>query len=219
LDGKHCALNTEMVFAFIMAYLIGAIPFSVWVGKIFYGKDVRNYGSNNAGATNTFRVLGIRAGAIVLFLDIVKGAIAVSLAYYMGNIAFHEEKFVYYQLGLGITAALGHIFPVYLHFKGGKGVATFLGVGISIFPEAALICIAVFLLVFLVTRYVSLGSIIASLIFPLVLIFYNQIQQWPLIVFSVSIPLIIIYTHRKNVARLLQGTENKISFSKHKNRK
>jgi glycerol-3-phosphate acyltransferase PlsY len=219
LDEKHCVLNTEMVFAFILAYLIGAIPFSVWVGKIFYGKDVRNYGSHNAGATNTFRVLGIRIGAIVLFLDIVKGAVAVSLAYYMGNILFHEEKFVYYQLGLGITAALGHIFPVYLHFKGGKGVATFLGVGISIFPEAALICIAVFLLVFLVTRYVSLGSIIASFIFPLVLIFYNHIQQWPLIVFSVMIPLIIIYTHRKNIARLLQGTESKISFTKNKNQK
>ena len=206
-------MNYEIVLAFILAYLIGAIPFSVWVGKIFYGKDVRNFGSGNAGATNTFRVLGTQAGIVVLFLDIVKGMVAVSLAYYLGNVHFESLGFIYYEIGLGITAGLGHIFPVYLGFKGGKGVATFLGVGLSIFPVAAGVCVGMFLLVFLTTRYVSLGSMIASIVFPLMLIFYNHVHQWPVIIFAIMIPGIIIYTHRKNIARLLNGTETRISFS------
>ncbi|MBK9730188.1 MAG: glycerol-3-phosphate 1-O-acyltransferase PlsY [Chitinophagaceae bacterium] len=207
-------MNYEIIVAFILAYLIGAIPFSVWTGMLFYHKDVRKYGSGNAGATNTFRVLGTQAGIIVLFLDIVKGSIAVSLAYYLGNLHFESDNFIYYELGLGITAAIGHIFPVYLNFKGGKGVATLFGAGLSVFPVAALVCVAVFLVVFLTTRYVSLGSIIASVVFPIVIIFYNQITQWPIILFSVFIPCIIIYTHRKNIQRLLKGEESKIIFEK-----
>lgn len=186
----------------------------MWVGKIFYGKDVREYGSGNAGATNTFRVLGMQAGAIVLFLDIVKGAIAVSLAFYLGDVMFESDKFLYYQLGLGITAVLGHIFPVFLGFKGGKGVATFLGVGIFIFPIAAVICVCAFLITFLLTGFISLGSIIASILFPLVLIFYNHIHQWPIIVFALLVPCIIVYTHRTNIQRLLNGTEHKTRFRK-----
>jgi glycerol-3-phosphate acyltransferase PlsY len=207
-------LDYQIIIAFVLAYLIGAIPFSVWVGKIFYGKDVREYGSGNAGATNTFRVLGIQAGTVVLFLDIVKGAIAVSLAYYLGNLRFESDNFLYYQLGLGITAVLGHIFPVFLGFKGGKGVATFLGVGIFIFPFAALICVCTFLIVFLLTGFISLGSIIASILFPIVLIFYNHYYQWPIVVFAILVPCIILYTHRTNIQRLLNGTEHKTRFRK-----
>lgn len=207
-------MDYQIIIAVVLAYLIGAIPFSVWVGKIFYGKDVREYGSGNAGATNTFRVLGTQAGIIVLFLDIVKGAVAVSLAYYLGDVSFESDGFLYYKMALGVAAGLGHIFPVYLGFKGGKGVATFLGVGFSIFWVASLICVATFLIIFLVTRYVSLGSILASATFPAVLIFYNHVHQWPVIVFAIAIPLIIIYTHRKNMQRLLNGTENKIRFSR-----
>lgn len=183
---------------------------------IFYQKDVRKYGSRNAGATNTFRVLGAQAGSIVLFLDIVKGSIAVSLAYYLGHLSLGSDYFVYYELGLGITAALGHIFPVYLNFKGGKGVATFLGVGISVFPVAAITCVAVFLLVFLVTRYVSLGSILSAIVFPLMLIFYEKVQQWPVIAFAVAVPCVIIYTHRKNIIRLMKGEEHKIVFPRNR---
>ena len=186
------------------------------MGKIFYNKDVRNYGSGNAGATNTFRVLGTQAGIIVLFLDIVKGSIAVSLAYYLGHLSFQSIDFIYYELGLGITAVLGHIFPLYLGFKGGKGVATFLGAGISVFPIAALVCVATFLLVFLATRYVSLGSILASIVFPVMLLFYNHVWQWPIILFAVAVPSVIFYTHRKNIQRLIKGEERKIVFFKKK---
>ncbi len=207
-------MNYELIIAFVIAYLVGAIPFSVWVGLLFYGKDVRKYGSGNAGATNTFRVLGTQAGLIVLFLDIVKGSIAVSLAYYLGNIPFDSANFIYYELGLGITAAIGHIFPVYLQFKGGKGVATLFGVGISVFPAAALACVAVFVIIFLWTRYVSLGSMLAAITFPIVLIFYSHIRQWPVIAFAIIIPCIIIYTHRLNIRRLLKGEEHKIVFGK-----
>ncbi|MEO6167562.1 MAG: glycerol-3-phosphate 1-O-acyltransferase PlsY [Chitinophagales bacterium] len=209
-------MDYQIIIAFVLAYLIGAIPFSVWIGILFYSKDVRKYGSGNAGATNTFRVLGTQAGCIVLFLDIVKGSVAVSLAYYLGHLSFQSDSFIYYELALGITAVVGHIFPVYLNFKGGKGVATFLGVGASVFPVAALVCVVTFLVVFLVTRYVSLGSILASAAFPLVLIFYEEVRQWPIILFSMAVPLIIIYTHRKNIQRLVKGEESKIKFTKNK---
>lgn len=209
-------MDYQIIIAFILAYLIGAIPFSVWVGILFYQKDVRKYGSMNAGATNTFRVLGAQAGIVVLFLDIVKGSVAVSLAYYLGHLSFGSANFIYYELGLGMTAVLGHIFPIYLNFKGGKGVATFLGVGISVFPVAALTCVATFLIVFLITRYVSLGSILASIVFPLMLIFYEHMDQWPVIAFAMAVPCLIIYTHRKNIKRLMKGEENKILFSKSK---
>lgn len=207
-------MDYQLIIAFVLAYLIGAIPFSVWVGILFYGKDVRKFGSGNAGATNTFRVLGTQAGIIVLFLDIVKGSIAVSLAYYLGSISFESKYFIYYELGLGITAALGHIFPVYLGFKGGKGVATLFGVGISIFPAAALACVIVFAVTFFISHYVSLGSILAAWVFPVVVIFYERATQWPVIAFAIAIPIIICYTHRQNIERLWKGKENKIVFGK-----
>src|SRR5438105_1565234 len=118
----------QIILAFIAAYLIGAIPSSVWFGKFFYKRDVRQFGSGNAGATNTFRVLGATAGIIVLALDILKGVVAVLLANFFRGENFSSIQFLYFQIGLGLAAGLGHIFPVYLNFKGGKGVATFFGV-------------------------------------------------------------------------------------------
>ncbi len=209
-------MSFSFFLSFELAYLIGAIPFSVLVGKLFYGKDVRKEGSKNPGATNTFRVLGTRAGLSVLILDIAKGMIAVSLSFYFGNIMITDPSFILYQLGLGLTAALGHVYPVYLWFKGGKGVATLFGVIVAIFWQAALGCIAVFLLVFIVSRYVSLSSIIASVFFPLVVIFYLHHTETPVIVFSLLIPVLIIITHRGNIKRLIAGTENKITFRKKK---
>ncbi|MBA3647514.1 MAG: glycerol-3-phosphate 1-O-acyltransferase PlsY [Chitinophagales bacterium] len=207
-------MTLPYIIVFILAYLIGAVPSSVWIGKWFYHKDVRNVGSGNAGATNTFRVLGARAGIIVLAMDVLKGVSAVMLAYYPVGINLHSDNFIYYKLALGITAALGHIFPVYLKFKGGKGVATFLGVGLSVFWMAALLCIVSFLLIFLTTRYVSLGSLLSSALFPIVVIFVDHYHQLPVILFAVAIPCIIFYTHRKNIVRLLNRTENKLSFKR-----
>ena len=209
----------QVSLTFLLAYLIGAIPSSVWLGKIFYGKDVRNYGSGNAGATNTFRVLGISAGIIVLALDILKGAMAVLLSNFPGGGNFSPSQFLYYQIGLGLAAGLGHIFPVYLNFKGGKGVATFFGVILYLFPLVALVCVITFLIVFLITRYVSLSSITASVAFTIsiFLLYLKHTRELPLIIFAIIIPVIICYTHRKNISRILNGTETKMYFSKKEN--
>ncbi len=192
---------------------MGAIPFSVWIGKFFFGKDIRKEGSGNAGATNTFRVLGPVAGIIVLLLDIAKGGGGVLLSKFIDST--NSSTLILYQTALGLTAAIGHIYPVYLRFKGGKGVATLFGVVLVIFPLAALSAVVGFAFIFLLTRYVSLGSMIASLIFMIsIFIFDERRNQLPVIFFAIAAPAIIIYTHRKNIQRLFNGTENKISFSK-----
>lgn len=182
--------------------------------SFFFGKDVRKEGSKNPGATNTFRVLGVRAGLSVLILDIAKGMVAVSLAYYFKNIMITDPSFVLYQLGLGLTATLGHVYPIYLWFKGGKGVATLFGVVIAVFPMAALICTGVFLLLLIVTRYVSLSSIVTSIVFPVIVVFYLHHQEIPVVIFSFLIPALLIFTHRENIKRLIAGKENKITFRK-----
>lgn len=212
-------MTLQIILTFILAYLIGAIPSSVWFGKIFYGKDVRNYGSGNAGATNTFRVLGVSAGIIVLALDMLKGIIAVLLANLPVGGNFSPSQFLYYQLALGLTAGLGHIFPIYLKFKGGKGVATFFGVILYLFPLVALVCVVTFFIVFFITYYVSLGSMIASVAFTISIFFLylKDMHELPLIIFAVLIPVIICYTHRKNISRLLNGTEAKMHFHKKEN--
>ena len=205
-------MSLKIIALFIAAYLIGAIPFSVWVGKIFFGKDIRKEGSGNAGATNTFRVLGPVAGIIVLLLDMAKGSAAVLLA---NSIQSDSTSKIYYQIGLGLMAAFGHIFPIYLGFKGGKGVATLFGGVLMIFPMSALFAVASFVIIFAITRYVSLGSMIASLVFmSSIFVLDDRRGEWPVILFAVAAPLIIFYTHRKNIQRLISGTENKISFSK-----
>lgn len=198
----------------IAAYLIGAVPSSVWFGRIFYKKDVRNYGSGNAGATNTFRVLGAGAGFIVLILDIVKGAAAVLLAEFLPE-AFTPVQKTTLQLTLGLSAAIGHIYPVYLRFKGGKGVATFFGVVLVIFPMAALMCVAAFIFSFALSRFVSLSSMIASVVFSIT-IFSTDVRagQIPVMLFAVCVSLIIVYTHRQNIIRLMSGTESKFSLTK-----
>ncbi len=197
-----------------MAYLIGAIPFSVLIGKIFYDKDVRKFGSGNAGATNTMRVLGNRAGSIVLLLDIAKGMTAVALTHSFRNILMSEEKIILYQLSLGLFAAIGHIYPIYLRFKGGKGVATLFGVVIAVFPITALFCMLVFLIVFFITRYVSLSSIAASIFFAIRVLFVLDYYSLFINIFSLLLPILIIYTHRTNIRRLIKGKENKFYFEK-----
>jgi len=209
----------EIGLALVFAYLLGSIPTSVWIGKGFFGIDVREHGSGNAGATNTLRVLGPRMGLLVLLLDALKGFMAVWLANWLGPGPDDEQLFVFFQLGLAVMAVLGHIFPIFAGFRGGKGIATLLGVVTAIFPAAVGICMLIFLLVFIPWRYVSLASITTAISFPIVLIFVLGETQWPHIVFSILVAVLVPLTHHKNIKRLLKGEESKISFKKKGNDK
>jgi glycerol-3-phosphate acyltransferase PlsY len=200
----------------ITAYLIGSIPSSVWIGKWFFNTDIRDHGSGNAGTTNTFRVLGTFPGIIVFALDIFKGFLAVSLVY-LAHQYIPETKYVNFELLLGGLAVLGHIFPIYAGFRGGKGVATLLGIVLAIHPIAALISLSIFILVLSITKYVSLSSMIAGLIFPFLIIFIFKESIISLIIFSIVISILLIVTHQKNIVRLLAREENKVRFRRDKN--
>ncbi len=201
----------------LIAYLLGSIPTSVWIGKAFYNIDVREFGSGNAGATNTFRVLGKNAGIPVLIIDILKGTLAVALAYFSG-FEINSTEFINLQLGLGIAALIGHIFPVFAGFRGGKGVATILGIVICILPLASSLALIVFLVVLFSTRIVSLSSMLAGVSFPLVLNFLLGNQNPVLTIFSIVVAALLIVTHRKNIKRLLSNEESKVQLFQAKNK-
>ena len=198
----------------VVAYLLGSIPTAVWLGRLVKGLDVREHGSGNAGATNAMRVLGPRVGLVVLILDAFKGIGAVSLAHLINTGFMQAEWFVVFQMLLGAMAILGHVFPVFASFKGGKGIATLVGIIFILFPEAFLVCLAVFLTVFLTTRYVSLGSLIAAIALPVVVIWVMDITLMPKILFAILVALFVPITHLNNIRRLLRGKENRISFKK-----
>jgi glycerol-3-phosphate acyltransferase PlsY len=201
---------------FLLAYLLGSIPTAVWVGKWFYGKDIRNEGSGNAGATNTIRVLGIKAGIPVILVDVFKGYLAVFLMRYFLPEGVEADIRIYLEIIAGFMAIIGHTLPVFAGFRGGKGVGTLLGVGIALYPVAVWVPVAVFVLVFLGTGYVSLGSILGTLVFPFVVFFFLHETNPGLIALSVAAPLLIMWTHRKNIKRLLAGKENRFRFRRKK---
>jgi acyl phosphate:glycerol-3-phosphate acyltransferase len=196
------------------AYLLGSVPSAVWAGKWFFGIDVRNHGSGNAGATNVYRVLGPVTAIAVLLVDALKGAVAVSLALFIHHLFPSEEWFIVFQFLLGFLALLGHVFPLFAGFRGGKGIATLAGIIVVLFPGAILICLGIFLVAFLLTRYVSLGSMLAALAFPVVVIWVLADPLLPEVVFSIAVAVFVPLTHLKNIRRLLRGRENKIQFSK-----
>lgn len=198
---------------FLLAYLLGSIPTSVWVGKWFYNVDVRNEGSGNAGATNTIRVLGWKAGIPVFLIDILKGYLACWLMLYFVPESWTYDAKVYAQIVAGVFAVIGHALPVFANFKGGKGVATLFGAGIALYGWAALVPLVVFVIVVALTKYVSLGSIIGAITFPIVVVGF-KITNPGLIALSVFIALFILWTHRTNIQRLVKGKENKFSFKK-----
>ncbi|MCF8369684.1 MAG: glycerol-3-phosphate 1-O-acyltransferase PlsY [Bacteroidales bacterium] len=201
--------------AIVLAYLIGSIPTAVWIGRIFYNVDVRTIGSGNAGATNTIRVLGLKAGIPVLLIDVFKGWIAVYVAHFFELPAETFPDLVDFKIMLAAAAVIGHIFPIYVGFKGGKGVATLLGVGLAIYPEAAGIAVLIFITVLLLTKYVSLGSIIAAITFPFFEIFILGHNQYiSLMVLAIAVAIFIPLTHRKNIKRLLKGEESKFKTKK-----
>ena len=199
----------------VVAYLMGSFSSAVWIGKWFYNTDVREHGSGNAGATNTIRVLGTRAGVIVMAIDIVKAWGAVMLAHLFAIDTRTEAQLVDYKIVVGSLAVLGHVFPVFTGFKGGKGVASLVGVIIALFsPYIFLLVLAWFLTVFILTRYVSLASVTASIFFAVLAIFIFHEQNTYLIILAALIAVFVPLTHHKNIKRLLKGEENKLSFAK-----
>ena len=200
----------------LAAYLLGSVPSAVWIGKMLYGIDVRQHGSGNAGATNVIRVLGYKAGIPVMLFDVFKGWLAVQLAIWIPIPGLSAEIMIYVRIGMALAAVLGHVFPVYAGFKGGKGVGTIAGVGISLFPLAILLVLLVFIVVLASTHYVSLSSILASLAFPLVVYFVIGIRHPGLIGLSLLVAVFIPTTHRKNIRRLMNGEERKFDFRRKK---
>jgi acyl phosphate:glycerol-3-phosphate acyltransferase len=207
------------VLLIVIAYLIGSIPTAVWVSKAFFGIDIREYGSGNAGATNTFRVLGSRWGTIVMIADVLKGVAATSLYILLPFYMTDEWDRTNFMVGLGLAAVLGHIFPLWADFRGGKGVATLFGMVLAIQPIVAVCCVGVFLLVLYLTRFVSLSSILASIAFAVfILIIFNEKE--PLYrAFAIAVALLVLLTHQKNITRLLRGSESKVPILKYRDRR
>ena len=201
---------------YIVAYLLGSVPTAVWIGKIFYNTDVREHGSKNAGATNTYRVLGRRAAIPVLLIDILKGFTATSLIHLYPDLLIRDSSaFVLVKIFCGTLAVVGHLFPVFAGFRGGKGVATMFGMVIGLHPAAAGVSLLGFLITYALRSFVSLSSMIASLVFVLAVVFIFQEDRTAMVVFALLQFVLIIFTHRKNIGRLRDGSEKAIRvFSK-----
>src|SRR6202000_1467561 len=195
------------------------IPTAVWIGLAFFGVDLREYGSGHAGATNTFRVLGKKAGVPVMLIDILKGFTATNLAYFIGvstTGAYNSSSYTNYALALGIAAVMGHLFPVFAGFRGGKGIATLLGMVLAIHLQAALLCVIVFIVVLLITRYVSLSSIVGGFTYLIGVTFVYPLYLRSVIIYGMCICALILVTHQKNIERLLKGKESKVNLFKRK---
>lgn len=218
----------NLLFIIVLSYLVGSIPVSIILSKAIKGVDIRNYGSGNAGGTNASRLLGKKIGVLVIFLDAMKGVIAVVLIsrLYFGSFPFPNttpfDDFTLVQIMAGIAAIIGHIWTIFAGFKGGKGIATGLGVLISIVTLDLLLAFGIFLIVMYISKYISLASISAAVSVPLIMIVRENVfgvnipSYGTVLPFAIGIALLIIYTHRANLDRLLSGSENKISLSKKK---
>lgn len=203
----------------VIAYMIGSVPTAIWLSKAYFGIDIREYGSGNSGATNTFRVLGKKWGSLVMAVDILKGAVATSLYIFLPYYLTSEWDRTNFMVGLGLAAVLGHIFPIWADFRGGKGVATLFGMILAIQPLVAGCCVAVFILVLYLTRFVSLSSILASMAFAVFILFLFNEPEPVYRAFAIAVTLTVILTHQKNITRLLRGSESKVPILKHRDKK
>jgi glycerol-3-phosphate acyltransferase PlsY len=218
----------NLLFVVISSYLVGSIPSSIIVSKLVRGIDIRNHGSGNAGGSNVFRVLGWKWGITVIILDALKGALAVIIIarLYLDNFPFTNltpfDDFTLVQIICGISAVIGHIWTVFAGFRGGKGIATALGFLITLITIDMLLALLVFSITVTLSRYISLGSLIAAVSVPLILfirenLFGVEIPGYQTILpFVIGLAVLVIYTHRKNIDRLIKGSESKISFIKKK---
>ncbi|MFM2360883.1 MAG: glycerol-3-phosphate 1-O-acyltransferase PlsY [Bacteroidota bacterium] len=203
----------------VIAYCIGSIPTALLVSKKFFGVDIREYGSGNMGATNTFRVLGPKYGTVVMFFDILKGMVAVGLYNLLPHYLQNEWDRTNLMVGLGLAAVLGHVFPIFAQFRGGKGVATLFGMILAVQPVIAGSCVLVFLFVLFLTRYVSLSSILAGLSLPVCVLWIWNDDVIVYRIFAVLVAGLIILTHQKNIIKILNGNESRVPIFKHRDRK
>jgi len=205
----------NIIFLLTLAYLLGSIPTAVWVSKRVYGLDIREHGSGNAGATNTFRVLGKKAGIWVMIVDMLKGFAAVKLSYLSG-FGHGSEQMINLQVGLGLCAVVGHIFPIFAGFRGGKGIATLFGMILAIQYYVAFSLVGVFLAMLFLTNYVSLSSIAASVAFPVLIlfIFKDNAPEISYKLFAIATACMVVLTHHKNISRLIAGNESKVRLIK-----
>ncbi len=201
----------------IIAYLLGSISFSVIISKKMAGFDVRDKGSGNAGATNMLRSVGAKAAALTLLGDVLKGVVAILVAIIVGKIASDSDKALLVQIA-GILVVVGHTFPIFFGFKGGKGVATALGVVLMTNWQIGLICLVFALVLMAVSRIVAMGSVGAAILFPVLVLFihtnYTVTEGSGYLIYSIILALLVIFNHRSNIQRILTGTENKLSFKK-----
>lgn len=202
----------------IITYLVGSINFSVIISKRMAGFDVREKGSGNAGTTNMLRSIGVKAAVITLLCDILKGVVVILIAILIGNIVDGLDDALLVQLA-GIFVIIGHTFPIFFGFKGGKGIATSLGVLLMINWQIGLICLVFALILMAITRMVSVGSIAAAILFPVLVVFIGQnyivpVNNWSYLIFSIIIAILVLFNHRENLKRIFTGKENKISFKK-----
>jgi len=204
-------MNYSLILAAVITgYIIGSIPSAVWAGKLFHGIDVREHGSGNAGATNVIRVLGWKTGVPVLMFDLAKGSLATLLPRLLNLAPAESAHLVNLQILTGFAAIIGHIFPLFAGFRGGKGVATMFGVLVAIHPAVTLVCLGIFLLIFLVTGIVSVSSMTAGIAFPVFLLTLFDTPSLLFKIFSVFVAVALLVTHRKNIRRLLKGEEKKL---------
>jgi glycerol-3-phosphate acyltransferase PlsY len=206
---------TAYIVMAIIAYAIGSVNFSVIFSRKFAGFDVREKGSGNAGTTNMLRTVGKKAAIITLVCDILKGVVSILISILIGNIAKDVDKAILVQIA-GFCAVLGHTFPIFFEFRGGKGVATCLGILLLTNWQIGLICLTFGVLLIAITRMVSLGSIMAAILYPILTIFIheNYIVDGNYVIFGILLGLFVVFNHRKNLQRIISGTENKISFKK-----
>ncbi|MEO7522714.1 MAG: glycerol-3-phosphate 1-O-acyltransferase PlsY [Ferruginibacter sp.] len=203
----------------IIAYLLGSIPTALIISRKFFGIDIRDYGSGNMGATNTFRVLGSKYGTIVMVCDILKGMAAVGLFYFLPYYLNNPVDRTNFMIGLGLAAVLGHVFPIFANFKGGKGVATLFGMILAVQPVVAISCVGVFVLVLYLTRYVSLSSILGALMLPVSVLWIWNEHEIMYRIFALLVAAMVVFTHQKNIGRILRGVESRIPILKHRDRR
>ena len=198
----------------ILAYFIGSIPTAIIISKAFFHIDIRDYGSGNMGATNTFRVLGSKYGTIVMIIDILKGMAAVGLFTFLPQYFNDEWARTNLMVGLGLAAVIGHVFPIFAQFRGGKGVATLFGMILTVQPVIAISCVGVFLLVLFFTRYVSLSSILAGIALPICVLWIWNDDVTLYRIFAILVAALIILTHQKNIVKILRGSESRVPIFK-----